>query len=126
MISKCKLLEPFCCKDTDKIAEVARKLHEFQQRHIYVVNADDYPVGIISISDLLHRVLAQDKNPADLQAKDVMTKEICIFDDNDDAREAYKAMSKQSIVSCAVVQDKKFIGILTFNTTLNYVTNPDN
>lgn len=125
MISKCKLIQPFSCKDDTPVQDVAKKLHEFRQRHIYVVDGSEKPVGIISVSDLLERVIIAGKDPTQLVAKDIMTAEICPFDDEQDAREAYKCMVKKQIISVPITQSDKYVGTLTYNETLKYITNPE-
>jgi len=126
MISQCRLIEPFACTETDSVVDVAKKLHQFRQRHIYVVNKDMFPVGIISTSDMLERVIVAGKDPKVTKAKDIMTKDITVFQDADNAKEAYKVMNKKKIVSCPVVKDKKYLGTLTYNECLRFVTNPEN
>ncbi len=125
MISECYLVEPFVCKETDTVADVGTKLRKFDQRHIFVV-ADDKPVGIISVTDILDKVVSAGKNAAQVIAKEVMTKDILIFDDGDDVRKAYKAMFEKKIVSCAITQHDKIVGILTLKEAISSVTNPKN
>ena len=72
------------------------------------------------------RIKVEGKDPKETTAKDIMTKEICVYDDSDDAKEAYKCMTKKDIVSVPIVKDKKYIGTLAFNEALKFVTNPDN
>src|SRR3989344_4699833 len=125
MIAQCKLIEPFFCKNTDTVQSISQKLGEFSQRHIYVVDAKNYPVGIISITDLVNRVLAKGLDPKKTLAQDIMTTEITIFDDEQDAKEAYSLMIKNHVVSVPVVQDGKYIGTLTYNEALRYMTTPN-
>ncbi len=126
MISKCFLVEPFVCKASDSVADVTKKLMEKDQRHIYVVDDAQKPVGIISTTDVLKKVVVEGKSASDLKAEDIMTKDILVFDDEDDCRKAYKAMNEKSVVSCAVVQDNKMVGVLTLKEAIRFVTDPKN
>lgn len=126
MISECFLVEPFTCREGDGISEVAKKLKEFRQRHIYVVDEDNKPVGIISITDILDKVVIPAKNAAELTAKDVMVSDIIVHDDNDDVKAAYKEMVEKGVVSCAVTESGKMIGSLTIKEALRFLTDPAN
>ena len=57
---------------------------------------------------------------------EIMTHEILVFDDGEDARAAYKAMNEKGVVSCAVVQHAKMVGTLTLKEAVRFVTNPKN
>ena len=126
MISKCYLIEAFKCKENDTVADVAKKLKEYAQRHIYVVDESDKPVGIISVTDVLDKVVIANKNVADLKAKDIMTSGVLVFDDSDPVKKAYKAMNDKKVVSCAITESGKMVGILSLKEAIRYVTDPKN
>ena len=126
MISKCYLVEPFTCKVNDTVADIAKKLKEYAQRHIYVVDENDKPVGLISISDILDKAVIANKNVAELTAKDVMTSDILVYEDSAKVKEAYKAMTDKKVVSCAVTENGKMVGMLTLKEAIRYVTDPKN
>ncbi|MFC1768296.1 CBS domain-containing protein [Nanoarchaeota archaeon] len=125
MISECFLVEPFTCKDSDTVSEVAKKLKQYTQRHIYVVDDNDKPVGIISITDIIDKIIIPAKNVADFKAKDVMHTEIIVFEDNDRLKKAYKLMVDKGVVSCAITENNKMIGMLTLKEAIKHITNPE-
>ncbi|HDD70697.1 MAG TPA: CBS domain-containing protein [Candidatus Woesearchaeota archaeon] len=128
MISKCYLVEPFVCNENDSIADVAKKLKEYAQRHIFVVNDNKKPVGIISVTDILDKIVVANKNVADFKAKDIMNKDILVFDDSEQVKGAYKAMVEKKITSCAICDHDKgdeIIGILTLKEALRCLTSPE-
>ena len=126
MIEKCYLIEPFTCNQNDTVAAVAKKLKEYGQRHIYVINEENKPIGFISVTDILNKIVIENKNVADFTAKDIMTSEVLSFDDKDDVKKAYKAMVDKGVVSCAITEDGKMIGSLSLKESLRYITNPEN
>lgn len=126
MISECFLVEPFTCSENDSVDEVAKKLKEFRQRHIYVVDDNFKPVGIISITDILDKVVIPSKNASEMTAKDVMVTNIIVHDDNDDVKSAYKDMVEKGVVSCAVTEKGKMVGTLAMKEALRYITDPAN
>lgn len=126
MISTCYLIEPFTCKENESVSEIAKKLKQFGQRQIYVVDESQKPVGIVSITDLMDKIVIEQKDPSKMVAKDVMNKDVIVFDDSDDVKKAYKAMTERGVVTCAVVQGQKMVGMLSLKEALKCVTDPKN
>ena len=126
MIEKCRLVEPFSCKAADKIRDVAKKLDAFGQRHIYVIDDNELPVGLISVTDIINKIVIEAQDPRDTSAEDIMTQDIYVFDDKELVKEAYKKMTEKQIISVPITQHDKFIGILTLKEAVRYVTDPGN
>lgn len=120
MISKCTLIEPFYCKEDDAVVEVAKKLRGSTIRQIFVVNEKNYPVGLISTTDINNRVVAEGKDPKKMKAKEIMSKTIDIFKKDEEVTTVYKEMRDHRRLMCAIVDEKKkFIGMLTLGEALN-------
>ena len=51
-IKECILIEPYTCEEGDTVIEVSRKLRQTTLRHIFVVDKEMRPVGIISVIDI--------------------------------------------------------------------------
>ena len=119
-VKDCVLIEPFICDEDESIVEVAKKLKDITLRHIFVVNTDNYPVGIISVTDMNNRVVAEGKDPNTLKAKDIMSKpDIVKFDD--DVEVTAKMMIEKGRVMNPVVKDNKIIGIITIHQLMKGV-----
>ena len=125
MISDCVLIEPFVCNQKDPISKVAEKLKEFRQRHIYVTDDNQKPVGIISTTDILDKIIIAAKNAADFTAEQVMNKGIISCDDEESVKKAYKQMVEKGVVSCCVTQKDKMIGMLTLKEAVKNITDPE-
>lgn len=120
-IKDCVLIESFKCNENDNLVDVANKLKEITLRHIFVVNNEETPVGIISVIDMNNRVIAEGKNPKDLTAKDIMSKIEEIADVEDDVKEfCDKACEKQRVLS-PVVKDNKMVGIVTLHQLIKNI-----
>ncbi len=117
-IKDCVLIEPFTCKEDEAIVEVARKLRSTTLRHIFVVNNENFPTGIISVIDVNNRIVAEGKDPTKLKARDVMTKPVDIIDINDDVGSVSKNMLAKNRVMGPVVNNNKMIGIITLHQVL--------
>ena len=114
-LRSCVLIEPFICNENDSIVDVAKKLREISLRHIFVVNNETYPIGIISMTDINNRVVAENKNLHDTKAKDMMSKPIDVFDINDDIQSSCEKMIEKNHVMNAVIENKKIKGIITIH-----------
>lgn len=114
-IRNCVLIEPFSCKENDSVIEVAKKLREISLKHIFVVNEKNYPTGIISITDINNRVVAEGKDINKLKAKDIMSSPIDVADINDDIDASCKKMLENNHVMEAVVENGEIKGIVTIH-----------
>lgn len=118
-IKQVKLL-PFLSVDLeDSSVEVAKKLHDFQERRIFVVDKKKSPAGIISIVDINDRIVAKGKNPKTTKAKDIMSYPLkLILDINTPLEEAKKKMIHNNNYYIPVVEKSKLKGLLTYSTIL--------
>ncbi|MEM4243160.1 MAG: CBS domain-containing protein, partial [Candidatus Woesearchaeota archaeon] len=111
----CVLIEPFTCKESESVVEVAKKLRKTTLRHVFVVNDAMLPTGIISVIDINNRVVAEGRDANKLQAKDIMSKPVDLIDVNDELDAAAKLFASKNRVMNPVVKDQKMVGILTVN-----------
>ena len=78
-----------------------------------IVVQDKQPVGILTESDILKKVVAEGKNPGEILVKEVMSTPILITDPYISLEEAMKKMSKCNVRRLPVIEDDKLIGIIT-------------
>ena len=122
MLNQIKLMPVLKCSADDSIIDVAKQLKQSIQRHIYVADKNDYPIGIISTTDMNNKVIAEGKHPKALAAKDIMTKKIEVYDINEEAIKVFNEMKQNRRMAVAVVKNRKFEGVLSFNMLLNHIT----
>ena len=114
-VKECVLIEPFTCKENESIIEVAKKLREINIRHIFVVDDNFQPLGIISMTDMNNRIIAKGLDPNTVKASDIMSKPIDVINVEDDITTTAKEMMNKGRVMNAVVMDDKMVGIITIN-----------
>jgi len=114
-IKECVLIEAFKCGEEETVVEVAKKLKKITLRHIFVVNKEDYPTGIISVIDINNRVVAEGKDASELKAKDIMSKIVDIAEAEEDVDGFYKKLLEKKHVMAPVVENGKMTGIITIN-----------
>ena len=115
LIKDCEILPVLTVKLEDDCVTVAKKLHDFQERRIFVVNDKKMPVGIISIVDINDRLVARGKNPNKTKAKDIMTYPVNIVVDlNDSADEVLKKMVRKDNYYIPVTDKGVIKGLITY------------
>ncbi|MAF36886.1 hypothetical protein CL622_07250 [archaeon] len=120
-INVCTLTEPVTCQENQAIIEVAKILKEKRIRHVVVLNKK-YPVGMLASVDIVNRVVAENKDPKKILAKDVMTTPLEVIDEQEELQKAYIAMMKKNTFSCPIVNKKnEFIGMLPFVEVIKHL-----
>lgn len=82
-----------------------------------VVNKDDELVGIITDGDL-RRMLEQNEDVSKLIAREIMSSKPKTIDPNSLAIKAFQLMEDNNITQLAVVQDKKYVGMIHLHDIL--------
>lgn len=115
-IKQVKILPIITVKLNDNVVAVAKKLHDFQERRIFVVNEKKSPAGIISVVDINDRVVAKGKNPKTTKAKDIMSYPLkLVLDINTSLEEAKKMMIHNNNYYVPVVSKGKLVGLLNYS-----------
>ncbi|MFA5857349.1 MAG: CBS domain-containing protein [Candidatus Pacearchaeota archaeon] len=122
-IKNCILIEAFKCNKNSSVVDVAKKFKGITLKHMFVVDENDYPIGIISITDINNRVVAEGKDPKKLIAKDIMSSPVAVADINDDLGEIYEKMVKKHTVMEPVVKENKMVGIITIHQIVKNLNN---
>ncbi len=94
------------------VIEAAKIMKKRKIGNVIVVQ-DKQPVGILTESDILKKVVAEGKNPGEVLVKEVMSTPILITDPYISLEEAMKKMSKCNVRRLPVIEDDKLIGIIT-------------
>ncbi len=116
-INECKLESPFFCNKEESIIEVAKKLKENKVRHIVVVDKMQ-PIGVVAAVDIVNKIIAEGKDYKKFKAADIMVHPIFYVNKDDEVSTAYFGMVKKNTYSCPVVENGKFVGMLTFTEAL--------
>ncbi len=115
LIKDCEILPVLTVKLEDDCVTVAKRLHDFQERRIFVLNEKKFPVGIISIVDINDRLVARGKDPKKTTAKDIMTYPVNIVVDlNDSADEVLKKMVQKDNYYIPVTDKGVIKGLITY------------
>lgn len=118
-IKQLKLLPVISVGLEDSAVEVAKKLRDFQERRIFVVDKKQSPAGIISVVDINDRVVAKGRNPKTTRAKDIMSYPLkLVLDVNTPLEEARKMMIHNNNYYIPVVENNKLKGLINYSLIL--------
>ena len=94
------------------VIEAAKLMKKRKIGNVIVVQ-NKYPVGILTESDIIKKVVAEAKNPNDVLVKDVMSTPLLITDPYVTIEDAMKKMSKCNIRRLPVIENNQLVGIIT-------------
>ena len=95
------------------VKDAASKMVQHGVGSLVVTEQEARPVGIITETDLLSRVLALGKNPEIVKVKAVMSKPLIYGNPDMDFVEAAKLMINNEIKKLPITKDERVVGILT-------------
>jgi len=114
MLVKDVMSSPVVTVDEDATVDKAAQL--MTDGHIgciIVTSKDGKPLGIITESDFVTRVLAKNMQPSKLTAKEVMTSPLVTIDPDETLSESARRMSRLNIRRLGVMYKGKLVGILS-------------
>jgi CBS domain-containing protein len=94
------------------VLDAAKLMKKRRIGNVLVVQ-NKLPVGILTESDIIKKVVSEAKNPKDIQIKDVMSTPVIIIDSFVTLEEAMKTMGKCNVRRLPVVENDELIGIIT-------------
>ncbi|MEF8799633.1 MAG: CBS domain-containing protein [Halolamina sp.] len=95
------------------VSELAKQMRDESVGSVVITN-DQTPVGIVTDRDLTVRVLAEETDPTDQTARDVMTEDLCAVGPDAGFYEAAEVMSDNGIRRLPVCsEDDELVGIIT-------------
>lgn len=83
-----------------------------------IVTEKNRPVGILTETDMLSRVLALAKNAESTKVKTVMSKPLICGSPDMDFTEATKLMVNRAIKKLPIIHDEQLVGILTITDAI--------
>lgn len=91
---------------------VAKMMAEKKIGSIIIVE-DIKPIGIVTERDIVFGVVAKDKRPSDIKAKDIMSAPLKYVSSDMTLKQASRIMAKYNIRRLPVIENGKLVGIIT-------------
>jgi len=99
--------------EDNKTVYHAAKIMSKERRGYVVVVKKGKPVGILTDSDLLEKVVSKGKDPRKVKVKEVMSSPIITISPDKEIVDASRIMRKNLIKRIPVVKNGKLVGIIT-------------
>jgi signal-transduction protein with cAMP-binding, CBS, and nucleotidyltransferase domain len=101
------------------VTEACQTMCDKNKGSLLVEKAGEY-VGIVTEGDISRRVIAQIKQPIDVQVESIMSKPIITIESNQLMITAFLMMEKHEIRHIAVTENKKIVGMLSIRDFSKY------
>jgi len=101
------------------VLEVSKSMAEMDIGSIIIIDKDR-PVGIITESDIVRRVIAEEKDAKKTTASDIMTSPIIHVEPGTGLTDAMRVMAKSNIRRVAVLKNNSLAGIITSRDILRW------
>ena len=114
-VKDCNIRDEYSTCDVDEsAAEIARKMKENKTINHVIVLEDDEPRGVVSIRDIIEKIVADGKNPENVKSSDIMSSPVVVLEEEDDLKEAVSIMTKNNFLSIPVVSsENKMLGVVS-------------
>jgi CBS domain-containing protein len=102
--------------------EVVATMNKFNISSIIVVQGER-PVGIITLRDVVAKVVVQCLAPRALTARQIMTSPLVTISESATVEEAARLMAQKKVKTLPVMENDKLAGVLTFTDIIFEVPN---
>jgi CBS domain-containing protein len=99
-------------KPDDTVHAAVLKMNKFDIGSVIVVNSGR-PIGIITESNVMRRIVEPRMDPATVWTKDIMSSPLTTIDENAAIEEAAKIMAEKRINRIPVMKDNKLVGLIS-------------
>ncbi len=99
-------------KPDDSVHQAVQKMNKFDIGSVIVISSGR-PVGIITETNIMRRVVEPRMDPATVWAKDIMTSPLITIEQNAAVEEAAKVMSERKINRLPVINGDKLVGLIS-------------
>jgi len=102
-----------CTIDAEKPVAYAAKMMRDEDVGLAPIVEGDTLIGMLTDRDIAVRVVAEGRDPGQVTAKDVASKQVVTVDPQQDLHEALRIMAKHQVRRLAVVEeDGKLVGVV--------------
>ncbi len=102
---------------------LAAQMNENNIGCVIIVDEKQAVVGIVTEKDLVHKVLARDKDSSEVKAQEIMTTPVSTVSPSSDVLEAAHLMGKINVRRLPVVEKGRLVGVVTDRDIINTESN---
>jgi len=101
-----------CVGEQDTLVEAARKMADLGVGSLPICGDDNRLKGMVTDRDIVVKVLAKGKNPAEVKAGELAQGEAVTIGADDDAREILRTMGSHQVRRLPVIDGQRLVGIV--------------
>jgi CBS domain-containing protein len=101
-----------CIGEKESLAEAARKMADLDVGSLPICGDDNRLKGMLTDRDIVVKVLAKDRNPADCTAGELAQGKPVTIGADDDAAEILRTMSEHKVRRLPVIDGHQLVGIV--------------
>ncbi len=101
--------------DADNDLKTCGKIMAEARKDAIIIIKKDIPIGIVTDSDLIKKIIAKNIKPDTVKAKDIMSSPIATIIPNDTILDATRKMKRNNIKRLPVLEDGKLVGIISLS-----------
>ena len=101
-----------CIGEKENLAEAARKMADLDVGSLPICGDDNRLKGMITDRDIVVKVLAKDRNPADCMAAELAQGKPVTIGADDDAAEILRTMSEHKVRRLPVIDGHRLVGMV--------------
>jgi len=107
--------------ENDKTAQEAAKIIAEKDISFLVVINDGIPQGVLSESDFVRKVTAEDKKSSGVKVSDIMSYKFRSVDPTTTIEDAVQKMLNKNIRRLLVIDNEKLVGVITQTDLASYL-----
>jgi CBS domain-containing protein len=112
LVKEIMKIKPVFVQPFTTVLEAARIMKEKKIGNVIVAEVN-HPIGILTESDIIKKVVCEAKNAQDVLVEEVMSTPIIVTDPYISLQEALKIMGKCNIRRLPVIENNQLVGIIT-------------
>ncbi len=101
----------------EDLVEISNRMRSTKAGSI-VIMENDLPVGIVTESDIVTKVVCKDVKPSSVMAADVMSTPLYMIESEKEISEAARQMRRYGVKRLGVTYKKKLVGIISITDIL--------
>jgi prevent-host-death family protein len=109
------MVKPLLTIDIDKTAWNAGEILRRTRRDSIIVTKNGKPVGIVTDTDLIKKIVAKNLLPAKIKVRKIMASPLVVIPADANILDASRKMKHNNIKRLAVIENKKLIGVVSLS-----------
>lgn len=117
------MVKPVLAIDINKNAKTAGEMMRKSRRDALIVTKNRRPVGIITDSDMIKKIVAKNIKPSSVKVKRLMSRPLVTIKPEENVVDAVRKMKKSNIKRLPVVSEGKLVALISLSDIAR--TSPD-